>query len=285
MFLTPGTRLGPYEITAQIGAGGMGEVYRAHDSRIRSGRGHQVKSSPRNLGEALRARGTGRRWFDDCHLVDQRSAPCTTLDPTTNRDGARRGRSKWAPNERARCRCRLCARLPPGRSLLPSTARRTRKASSIAISNPGTSKSGATASSKVLDFGLARIVHRPRGVGGDDHHESLALADDRNWGDESLGHNSRNRGLHGARAGAGKPVDKRADIWAFGVVLYEMLTGRRAFEGEDVSSILAAVIQSEPRWDGVPANVRRLLESVLKKIRRSGCAISATSGSYSMRSR
>ena len=80
-------------------------------------------------------------------------------------------------------------------------------------------------------------------------------------------------------------ADKRADIWAFGVVLYEMLTGRRAFEGEDVSSIMAAVIQSEPRWDGVPASVRRLLESCLKKIRRSGCAISATSGSYSMTSR
>jgi len=63
----------------------------------------------------------------------------------------------------------------------------------------------------------------------------------------------------------GKPVDKRSDIWAFGVVLYEMLTGRRAFAGEDVSSILAAVIQSEPRWDGVPARVRRLLESCLEK--------------------
>src|SRR5687767_14031551 len=63
----------------------------------------------------------------------------------------------------------------------------------------------------------------------------------------------------------GKPVDKRSDIWAFGVVLYEMLTGRRAFEGEDVSSILAAVIQSEPRWDGVPASLRRLLESCLER--------------------
>ena len=63
----------------------------------------------------------------------------------------------------------------------------------------------------------------------------------------------------------GRVADKRADIWAFGVVLYEMLTGRRAFEGEDVSSIMAAVIQSEPRWDGVPARVRRLLESCLTK--------------------
>ena len=63
----------------------------------------------------------------------------------------------------------------------------------------------------------------------------------------------------------GKPVDKRADIWAFGVVFYEMLTGRRAFDGEDVSSILAAVLQSEPRWDGVPRNLRRVLESCLEK--------------------
>ena len=63
----------------------------------------------------------------------------------------------------------------------------------------------------------------------------------------------------------GKPVDKRADIWAFGVVFYEMLTGRRAFDGEDVSSILAAVLQSEPRWDGVPPNLRRMLESCLEK--------------------
>jgi Tol biopolymer transport system component len=63
----------------------------------------------------------------------------------------------------------------------------------------------------------------------------------------------------------GKPVDKRADIWAFGAVLYEMLTGRRAFDGEDVSSIPAAVIQSEPRWDGVPPSVRELLGSCLQK--------------------
>ena len=63
----------------------------------------------------------------------------------------------------------------------------------------------------------------------------------------------------------GKVVDKRADIWAFGVVFYEMLTGRRAFEGEDVSTILAAVIQSEPHLDTVPANVRRLLENCLQK--------------------
>src|SRR4030095_13895519 len=63
----------------------------------------------------------------------------------------------------------------------------------------------------------------------------------------------------------GKDVDKRADIWAFGVVLYEMVTGRRAFEGEDASTILAAVIKTEPPWDDVPLQVRRLIEKCLQK--------------------
>ena len=114
---------------------------------------------------------------------------------------------------------------------------------------------------KVLDFGLAKASDR---IGGRVRPEPLALADDHNGGDAG-GHDSRHRRVHVTRAGARQTVDKRADIWAFGVVLYEMLTGRRAFEGEDVSSILAAVIQSEPRWDGVPASVRRLLESCLEK--------------------
>src|SRR4051812_15786965 len=63
----------------------------------------------------------------------------------------------------------------------------------------------------------------------------------------------------------GKPVDKRADIWAFGVVLYEMLTGRRLFNGEDISTTLAAVLTAEPQWDRVPARLQRLLKSCLQK--------------------
>src|ERR1700686_2582288 len=63
----------------------------------------------------------------------------------------------------------------------------------------------------------------------------------------------------------GKLVDKRADIWAFGAVLYEMLTGRRMFQGETVSDTLAAVLTKEPEWERVPSKVQRLLRRCLEK--------------------
>src|SRR6202158_5908984 len=63
----------------------------------------------------------------------------------------------------------------------------------------------------------------------------------------------------------GKPADKRADIWAFGCVLYELLTGKRAFQGETVSDTLAAVLTKEPEWERVPVKVQRLLKRCLEK--------------------
>ena len=60
----------------------------------------------------------------------------------------------------------------------------------------------------------------------------------------------------------GKVVDKRADIWAFGVVVYELLTGRKLFAGEDISDTLAAVIKEDPKWEGIPPKVQRLLKKL-----------------------
>ena len=76
----------------------------------------------------------------------------------------------------------------------------------------------------------------------------------------------------------GRAVDKRADIWAFGCVLYEMLTGRRAFEGEDVSDTLAAVLRAEVDWSVVPPSIERLLRSAWSAIRGSGSTTSPTPG-------
>jgi Tol biopolymer transport system component len=122
---------------------------------------------------------------------------------------------------------------------------------------------------KVLDFGLAKALEPTAGT--------ASAADLRR--SPTLMNSPTLTGAHGTQLGMilgtaaymapeqarGAAVDKRADIWAFGVVLYEMITGRKAFDGEDVSTILAAVIQAEPRWDDVPRQMQRLLKKCLEK--------------------
>ena len=85
----------------------------------------------------------------------------------------------------------------------------------------------------------------------------------------------------------GKSVDKRADIWAFGLVVYEMLTGRAGFGGETITDVLAAVVSREPDWTALPAatpaSIKRLLARCLKKIPSGGCGTSATPASRSTR--
>ena len=125
---------------------------------------------------------------------------------------------------------------------------------------PANIKVRADGAVKVLDFGLAKAMD-PAGASAVDIANSPTLTSH----STALGMIMGTAAYMAPEQAKGRPVDTRADIWAFGCVLYEMLTGRRAFEGEDVSSILAAVIQSEPRWDRVPASVRRLLESCLEK--------------------
>ena len=68
----------------------------------------------------------------------------------------------------------------------------------------------------------------------------------------------------------GRPADKRADVWAFGVVLYEMLTGRRAFEGETISDVLAKVIEREPDWAALPASTPPRLRELLRRCAEEG---------------
>ena len=92
-------------------------------------------------------------------------------------------------------------------------------------------------------------------------------------------------GVHEPRAGARQAVDKRTDIWAFGCVLYEMLTGRAAFSGETLSDTLAAIVGREPDWSALPAttpaSVRRLLQRCLEKDASDGSTTSATPASSS----
>ena len=114
---------------------------------------------------------------------------------------------------------------------------------------------------KLLDFGLAKVIEPAGGSSANLSQSPTITTPAMTRAGIILG----TAAYMSPEQAKGRIADKRADIWAFGVVLYEMLTGRRAFEGEDVSSIMAAIIKSEPRWDGVPTSVRRLLESCLEK--------------------
>ena len=122
---------------------------------------------------------------------------------------------------------------------------------------------------KVLDFGLAKAME----ADGRDVAECLAIADHHDAGDDAGGDDPRHRGVHESRSRRrGRTVDKRSDVWAFGCVLYEMLTGARAFAGDDVSDTLAAVLRAEPDWRTLPpetpASIRRLLRRCLEKDRK-----------------
>ena len=122
---------------------------------------------------------------------------------------------------------------------------------------PGNIKIKPDGTVKVLDFGLAKVGVAP---GADtDNSPTISL------GATHAGMILGTAAYMAPEQARGKSVDRRADIWAFGVVLYEMLSGERPFQGEDISEILAGVIKEEPPWDKVPPEARRLLKKCLQK--------------------
>jgi serine/threonine protein kinase len=118
---------------------------------------------------------------------------------------------------------------------------------------PGNIKIKPDGSVKVLDFGLAKTIEAPSGDPEDSPTVTVA------------GMIMGTAAYMSPEQARGKIVDKRADIWAFGVVLYELLTGRRPFHGNDLQEMLASVVKDEPDLQQAPARVQRLLRSCLEK--------------------
>src|SRR6185295_10290609 len=112
---------------------------------------------------------------------------------------------------------------------------------------------------KILDFGLAKALDTPTPQGNPSISPTLTLEGTRTG--VILG----TAAYMAPEQARGAVVDKRADIWAFGVVLYEMLTGKQAFAGETVSDTLAAVLRAEPEWDRIPTPMQRLVRRCLEK--------------------
>jgi eukaryotic-like serine/threonine-protein kinase len=113
---------------------------------------------------------------------------------------------------------------------------------------------------KVLDFGLAKAMD-PAGVSSTDALNSPTLTVRATQGGLVLG----TAAYMSPEQAKGKPVDRRADIWAFGAVLYEMLSGRRPFDGNDISDTLAAVLRQEVDWNARPSTTHPILRTLIRR--------------------
>ena len=257
MSLPSGTRLGPYEILAPIGSGGMGEVYRARDTRL--DRIVAIKTSKQQFSERFEreARAVAALNHPNICQVYDVGPDYLVMELVEGPTLADRIHEGPVPRDEALAIARQIA------DALEAAHDKGIVHRDLKPANVKLKPEGSGHSVKVLDFGLAKItgpaVHSSSS-GNPAHSPTLTI------GMTAAGMILGTAAYMSPEQARGKEnVDKRADIWAFGVVLYEMLTARRLFEGEDVGETLASVIKAEPKWDGIPPQVRRLLEKCLQK--------------------
>ena len=261
MSLTPGTRLGVYDVVELLGSGGMGEVYRAHDARL--GRDVAIKVlSARSSGDPdrlSRFRREARALAALSHphiamifgLEDVDGTPAIVLELVEGPTLAERLLRGPVPVREALVICHQIAEAVEA-AHQKGIIHRDLKPANVKIAPGG--------SVKVLDFGLAKVL---------------------DTSDETPSIETLTQTKAGAVVGTsaymspeqtrGHPVDGRTDIWAVGCVLYELLTGRSAFGRETASDTVVAVLDAEPDWSALPANtpdnVRRLLRRCLHRDR------------------
>jgi serine/threonine-protein kinase len=248
MPLSPGDKLGPYEILAAIGAGGMGEVYRAHDTRLR--RDVAIKVSAEHFSE---------RFETEARAIASLNHPnvCTLHDVGPNYLVMELVEGETLAERIAQGAIPLDEALTIAKQIADALEAAHEKGITHRDLKPGNIKIKPDGVVKVLDFGLAKMGGTP--TAKSDNSPTLTM------GATQAGVILGTAAYMAPEQARGKVVDRRADIWAFGVVLYEMVTGQRLFRGEDLSETLASVIKDEPKLERVPSKVQRLVRSCLKK--------------------
>src|SRR5215510_7915205 len=274
MSLAAGTRIGTYQILSLLGAGGMGEVYRARDTRL--GRDVALKVLPAAVGADPHRLA---RFERESQLLAALNHPnIAAIYGVEESSGTTALVLELVEGEPLDARLRrgpvpLVEAIAIARHILDALdaahekgiVHRDLKPSNIVIT--------ANGGVKVLDFGLAKFSG---GSSGLDESSAPVL-----WSGCGLTHSPTTfvPTVDGVLLGTapymspeqvrGKAVDKRTDIWAFGCVLYEMLTGKPAFSGETTSDVIVAILDREPVWAALPAStppaVRHLLERSLEK--------------------
>jgi serine/threonine protein kinase len=260
MGLTSGVRLGPYEIVGAIGAGGMGEVYRARDSRL--GRDVALKVLPQDFArdaermarferEAKVLASLNHPNIASVYGVEEsncaRALVMELVDGPTLADRIKQGS---LPLDEA---LPIAKQIAEGLEYAHERGviHRDLKPSNIKITRDG--------AVKILDFGLAKALEGDGAVA--DISSSPTISRLATQAGIILG----TAAYMSPEQAKGKAVDRRADIWAFGCVLYEMLVGKRAFDGETITDVLAAIVRAEPEWSLLPATVPQRIRELQRR--------------------
>jgi serine/threonine protein kinase/Tol biopolymer transport system component len=265
MALTSGTKLGPYEIVSPVGAGGMGEVYRARDTRLN--RDVAIKVLPEALAkDADRL----RRFEQEARTIAALNHPnILGIHDIGEHDGAPFLVSEFLEGQTLREKL-VSGPLPVRRAIEyalgiaeglaaaheKGIVHRDLKPENVFVTRDGRIK--------VLDFGLAKLV-RP-----EENHETVTLASPATLPGMVMG----TVGYMSPEQVRGEPCDARSDIFSFGAVLYEMLTGKRAFKRETSAETMTAILRDEPQaltdagWQGPPELQRILVRCLEKNVAR-----------------
>jgi serine/threonine-protein kinase len=267
--LAPGVRLGPYTIVAQIGAGGMGEVYRATDTNL--GRDVAIKVLPEAFAQDAErlarfqreARTLAALNHPNIAIIhglekanDGRALVMELVEGPTLADRIAQGA---IPIDEAFPIARQIAEALDA-AHEQSIVHRDLKPANVKLRPDGVVK--------VLDFGLAKTMEPADVMSPGQSVPPTITSPAMTRAGVILG----TAAYMSPEQAKGRPADRRSDVWAFGCVLYEMLAGRRPFDGEDVSDTLAAVLRSEPAWSSLPpdlpTSVVALIKGSLEKDRR-----------------
>jgi hypothetical protein len=265
MPLSAGTSLGPYAVLAKLGEGGMGEVYKARDTRLNRDVALKIlpdafTSDPERLArfrrEAQVLASLNHPHIGQIYGLEDSGATYALVMELV--DGADLSTTI------ARGPMPIADALPIARQIADALEAAHEQGIVHRDLKPANIKVRADGTAKVLDFGLAKAMD-PASASRIEVTSSPTFTAQATQMGVIMG----TAAYMAPEQARGKPVDKRADIWAFGAIFYEMISGRRAFAGDEISDVLAAVLRQDMDWSALPAatppRVRRLLERCLDR--------------------